>query len=556
MTTFERRQQLISILSKQPGLRVPELAEMLDVSQGTIRNDLTALETEGRLLRVHGGATINEDFQLRSPSFGVRSKKNSENKLLIARWAAELVEDGDSILLDASTTVYYLARFLQNHRKLRVITNGIEVARALAKNPTNTVMLLGGTLNPDGYSLSGSVAEQMLRDFYIQTAFVSCSGFTPEVGLTEVHLEEAQVKSKAIGAARQVVALVDSSKFGKVDLTSFARLDQITHLFTDQDLGEAWVERLRQTNLVFSICDKEGVATITPGDRAKRRYRIGFANQSDKLPFAAEVRKSIERAAQKAGNVDLVLADNQLNPETALKVAERFLTQNLDLVIEYQIDEQMGNRIMSLFQDAHIPVISIDIPMIGATYFGVDNYRAGLMAGESLGKWVRSHWDGAYDRLIILEEPRAGAVPATRIRSQLEGFQSIVGAVPEGKCIRLNSGNTREVSERAILTTLKHFPDQHKIAVISFNDDAAMGALEAARKLDREEDIAIVGQGAERRVRQELARQGSRIIGSTTYSPEGYGERIIPLALRLINCEPVPPAVYMEHRFIDAENPA
>jgi ribose transport system substrate-binding protein len=168
---------------------------------------------------------------------------------------------------------------------------------------------------------------------------------------------------------------------------------------------------------------------------------------------------------------------------------------------------------------------------------------------------VRSHWDGAFDRLIVLEEPRAGAVPATRIRSQLEGFISIVGAVPEGKCIRLNSGNTREVSERAILTSLKHFPDQHKIAVISFNDDAAIGALEAARKLDREEDIAIVGQGAERRVRQELTRQGSRIIGSTTYSPEGYGEHIIPLALRLINCEPVPPAVYMQHRFIDAENP-
>jgi DeoR/GlpR family transcriptional regulator of sugar metabolism/DNA-binding LacI/PurR family transcriptional regulator len=553
MTAFERRQQLIELLRKQPGLRVPELAMRLNVSEGTIRNDLNTLDDEGRVLRVHGGAALNEDIQMRSPSFGARSKKNAEAKLIIARWAAELVEDGDSILLDASTSVFYLARYLQNRRKLRVVTNGIEVARALAKNPTNTVILLGGALNPDGYSLSGSIAEQLIRDLYFQTAFVSCSGFTPEVGLTEVHLDEAQLKNKAISAAKQVIALVDSTKFGKVDLTAFARTEQISHLYTDQGLDEGWVEKLRQANLAFSLCSENGVAAVMPGDRQTRHYRIGFANQSERLPFAADVRKSIERAAQKAGNVDLVLADNQLKPETALKIAERFLGQRLDLVIEYQIDEQMGNRIMSLFQDAGTPVISVDIPMIGATYFGVDNYRAGLIAGVALGEWVRDHWNFEYDRVVILEEPRAGAVPAARMRSLMEGFQSIVGGVAEEKCERLNSGNTREISERGMLTVLKRFPEIHRLAVMCFNDDAAIGALDAARKLEREQDIVIVGQGADRRVRQELARPGSRIIGSTAFSPEAYGEKLIPLALRLLNCEPVPPAVYMEHTFITAE---
>ena len=556
MTAFERRQQLLEILRKQPGLRVPELARALEVSQGTIRNDLDALSDEGRLLRVHGGAALNEDIQLHSPSFGARSRRNAAAKMAIARWAAELIEDGDSIFLDASTTVYYLARFLQNRRKLRVVTNGIEVARVLAKNTTNTVLLLGGILNPDGYSLSGPVAEQLIRDLYIQTAFVSCSGFTPEAGLTEVHLDEGQLKSKAISAAKKVIALVDSSKIGKTDLTAYARTDQISHLYTDQELDGAWIERLRQAGLSFSICSDTSVSAVHPGDAGKHGYRIGFANLSEKLPFAVDVRKSIERAAQKAGDIDLVLADNQLNPETALKVAESFLSQHLNLVIEYQIDEQMGNRIMSLFRDAGIPVISVDIPMIGATYFGVDNYRSGHMAGVALGEWVRDHWDGQYDRVLILEEPRAGAVPATRIQSQLEGFTAVVGPIPESRALALNSGNTWEISERGVLATLKRLPGLHRLAVICFNDDAAIGALEAARKLNREQDIAIVGQGADRRVRIELERPGSRIIGSTAFSPEEYGQKLIALALSLLRHEQVPPAVYMEHTFIQAKSVA
>lgn len=553
MTAFERRQRLIELLRKQPGLRVPELAETLGVSQGTVRNDLNALDTQGQLTRVRGGAALSDDLQLRSVSFATRSRKNAAAKELIARRAAELVEDGDSILLDASTTVYYIARFLQNRRKLRVITNGIEVARALAHNPTNTVVLLGGVLNSDGSSISGPMSEQMLQSLYIQTAFVSCSGFTPETGLTEVHIAEAQLKTRAITSAKQVIALVDSSKFGKVDLTPFASNQNITHLFTDHHLSLEWIARLQQTSLAFTVCDENSVATFTPGSSHNKHYRIGFANLTEQMPFAVEVRRSLERAAKEAGNVDLVLADNQLSAEVALQVAERFLAQDLDLVIEYQIDEQMGNRIMSMFQDAGLPAIAVDIPMVGATYFGVDNYRAGHMAGVALGEWVRTHWDGQFNRLIILEEPRAGALPATRIQGQLDGFQSILGPVPAEARLALNSGNTRQISTDQMAAALRRLPAEHRLVVLSFNDDVAFGALDAARKLGREADLVIVGQGADRLVCEEMNRPESRIIGSTAFSPEKYGERLIPLALKILRGEPVPPAVYMEHTFITPE---
>jgi ribose transport system substrate-binding protein len=552
VTVFERRQRLLDILRKEPGLRVPEMADALRVSEGTIRNDLNALEADGLLERVHGGAVLAEDVPVRSLSFLSRLKQNADAKQAIARQAAKQVEDGDSILLDASTSVYFIARFLQSRRKLRVITNGIEIARQLAQNPTNTVILLGGVLNTDSTSITGLISEQMVQDLHVKTAFVSCSGITPEAGLTEVHIAEAQLKEKALAAAEKVIALVDSSKFGKVDLTCFARLNQIDHLFTDGRLSQDWIESLKQTCLSFTVCAEDSLVTYTPCQEQVSHYRIGFANLSEELPFAVDVRNGLEQAAREAGNVELILADNKLDPEAAVQVARQFLSQDLDLVIEYQIDEQTGNRIINLFQDAEIPVIAVDIPMVGATYFGVDNYRAGHMAGVALGKWLRQHWEGQFDHLVILDEPRAGALPAARIQGQLDGLQSILGPVPQGKQVVRHSGNTRETSLQVMKSVLAGLPKTSRTAVLSFNDDAAIGALEAASDLHLEEQIAIVGQGADRRVREELRRPGSRIIGSTAYSPEKYGEKLIPLALRILRGESVPPAVYVEHTFIKA----
>ena len=544
---------MLEILRTQPGVRVPDLAAILAVSHGTIRNDLEALADSGLLTRVHGGAVLKENLTFPSPSFSARARTNESAKQVIARWAAGLVEDGDSIFLDASTTVFYITHYLKDRRKLRVITNGIEAARALAANPSNTVILVGGVLNADGSSITGPLGEDLLQDLHIQKAFVSCSGFTPEAGLTEVHIYEAQLKVRAIASAETLVALVDSSKIGKVDLTPFARIDQVDYLFTDNNLSPAWVAQLKQSCRNFSVCATDIATVFSQDDQESAHYRIGFANLTEQQPFAVDVRRSLERAAKKAGNIDLVLADNQLDPLVAIQVAERFLKDELDLFIEYQIDDQVGNRIMSRFQAAGIPVISVDIPMVGATYFGVDNFRAGYLAGVAMGDWICNHWENQFDYVLILEEPRAGALPASRIAGQMDGVSSVVGEIAPEKQVRLNCANTSEISQAETLAALNRMPAAHRIAILSFNDDAAVGALQAARQLGREQDVVIVGQGADRRVREILHQPGSRLIGSTSFSPELYGEKLIELAQKILRGEPVPPAVYMVHTFVKAD---
>lgn len=260
MTAYERRQSILELLRKQPGLRVPDIAKSLEVSEGTVRNDLNALENEGSLVRVHGGAVLNQQTENFNAGFNIRHQEHAHEKETIAKKAAMLVADGDSLLLDASSSAFYLALQLGERQRLRVVTNGIDVARLLARNSSNTVILIGGVMNPDGSSVTGLLSERIIAEIHIQKAFVSCSGFSVESGMTEVHFEEAQLKRKTIESVKQIFALVDSSKMGREDLTSFARPTQITHLFTDAGLSAEWKTRLQKANIPFTVCEPEAIS--------------------------------------------------------------------------------------------------------------------------------------------------------------------------------------------------------------------------------------------------------------------------------------------------------
>jgi DeoR/GlpR family transcriptional regulator of sugar metabolism len=244
----------LNILREQPGIRVPDLATLLQVSEGTIRNDMKAMASSGQLTRVWGGGIPAEEERTVSPAYNARARMNQNAKQCIARMAAQLVSDGDSLLLDASTTIFHMASFLEDRRNLTIITNGIEVGRELARNTTNTVVLFGGILRPDGTAIIRPSNERQISDLHIKTAFMSSSGFSLHIGMTEVDLNEAQFKRSMIGLAGKLVALIDSSKFGKVDLTTFARIDQISHLFTDCSLSSEWVDKLAQSGTTFTVC--------------------------------------------------------------------------------------------------------------------------------------------------------------------------------------------------------------------------------------------------------------------------------------------------------------
>jgi len=140
------------------------------------------------------------------------------------------------------------------------------------------------------------------------------------------------------------------------------------------------------------------------------------------------------------------------------------------------------------------------------------------------------------------------------MQGQLDGLQKILGPLPAERIRSINCGNNCRMSEEQIYRLLQEMPSVHRIAVLCFNDEAALGAVRAARKLGREEDLVVVGQGADRQVRQEIRNPQSRIIGSTAYWPERYGPKLIEIAGKILAGQPVPPAIFNEHVFISRDN--
>jgi ribose transport system substrate-binding protein len=285
-----------------------------------------------------------------------------------------------------------------------------------------------------------------------------------------------------------------------------------------------------------------------------KRYKIGFANLTEELPFTVRVREGIEKAAKDAGNVDLVLANNDLDGVTALANADEFVREGVEGVIEFPVNEQFDTQIVDKLKAKNIPVMTIDVAVPGATLVGADNYRAGFMAGEGLGNYARQKWDGKVDALVMLELPESGAVPAERMRGQREGLESVVGKIEDAKVKHLDSKNTLDEARKQVTAALAELPDTHRIAVVAINDDTALGAIRAAEAAERTADIAVVSQGADEKARAEIRKAGTPLVGSTLYSPEKYGEKAIPGMVKLLRGEALPEKIFIEHVFVSKEN--
>ena len=211
-------------------VRVSELSGRFRVSEETVRRDLERLEQDGVVRRIYGGA-VRVSGRAMELSFQKRQTRNLEQKRRIAAVARDMIAEGESVVLDASTTVLELARSLPFMR-LTVLTNGVSAVIELASKGI-TVMSTGGTLRQSNLSFTGSVAERSLDGYYVDTAFLSCRGLTLEEGATDSSDVEVELKRRMLRSAKRSVLLVDSSKFGQIGFCTICRVNQIQTIVTD-----------------------------------------------------------------------------------------------------------------------------------------------------------------------------------------------------------------------------------------------------------------------------------------------------------------------------------
>ena len=283
-----------------------------------------------------------------------------------------------------------------------------------------------------------------------------------------------------------------------------------------------------------------------------RRLRFGFAAQSAEMPFSVAVAASITAAAAAAG-VELLLLDNRYDPDVAIKNAEEFVRQRVDLVLEFQVEEHVAPHVAHIFKKAEIPLVAIDVPHPNATYFGVDNFEVGYEAGVLLAKYATTHWRGKADWVVGIGFSEAGSFVQSRIAGAFEGIRARLDQIPSDRFLRLDGRGMRQPSFLAVSEFLRHRKGQ-RILVAASTDSSALGVLDAARQFGRERDFAIVGQDCIPEVLEEMRKESGAIIGSISHGAETYGPRLIQLGIALMRGNSVPPYNYVRHHVVTPES--
>jgi ribose transport system substrate-binding protein len=286
--------------------------------------------------------------------------------------------------------------------------------------------------------------------------------------------------------------------------------------------------------------------------RNQRSAKVGYAWPGEHYLFAQDVVESVQRAA-KAEGVDLVLADNRYNPKVALRNVDMLIREGIDLAMEFQADEQIAPIISAKYREAGIPLIAIEIPHPGATFYGANNYEAGLIGGRYIARWAKNHWRENVDEVILLELPRAGSLPAARVTGMLVGMREILRYLGNVPVVHLDGDGQFETSCEVIRKHLR-VNGSKRILIGAINDPSALGALSAFEEAGRLHHCAVVGQNASPEARMELRKKSTSLVGSVGYFPERFGDDLIPLALDILNRKHVPPAVFIKHHMIDASN--
>ncbi len=280
-----------------------------------------------------------------------------------------------------------------------------------------------------------------------------------------------------------------------------------------------------------------------------RAYRIGYAQLASDQPFSRKVTQGLMEAAAKL-RVELVVADNRDSPEEAVKSAAWLISQKVDFVIEYEFHYRVAPVLSNMFSKAGIPTLAIDIPQPCAVYFGANNYAVGKAGGDTLARFAQEKWRGRVDRILLLEIPEAGPVPHSRVIGTLDGVRSVLPKLSEKCVLHRNGKGTETGGYLATRRVLRSLARRERLLIAAANDNSARGAIHAVREAARERTTAIMAQGwgPDEALDQELHKPESPLIGAVAYFPEQYGARILPIVLQCLNSQPVPPAVYIEHK--------
>lgn len=248
MLAIERRRETMTILQHKKSVLVSELSKRFQVTEETIRRDLERLEKEGLIKRTYGGAVLNENISIELP-FDVREITNIEAKESIASKVAEFIEDGDTLMIDSSSTVLQLAKHIKKKENITVITNSVNMLLKLNNAENVRVICTGGDMRHSSVSFVGHLAEKAIKSYHVDKTIISCKAVHMDKGILESNDMEAYIKRAMVERAQKTYLLLDSTKFGKMSFVNITGFENIDGIFTDKKLPGKWEQFCRENNI-------------------------------------------------------------------------------------------------------------------------------------------------------------------------------------------------------------------------------------------------------------------------------------------------------------------
>ncbi len=253
MLAVTRKNKIKSILNEKKSVTVGELSKTFSVTEETIRRDLKVLEDEGFLTRTYGGAFIQSGVE-NLVDVEIREVAYTKSKTLIANECQKIIQNGDSIFLDASTTAYFISKAISNMR-LTVVTNSLLVINQLSACKSIRLVCIGGTLSRNNKAFQGYQTLQTLDSLYLDKTFMSCRSLSMENGITDSSEGTASIRKKLISRSNETYLIADYSKFDKTSFIHVCDFENLTAIVSDKELNTEWADFLKKKNTKYIYCN-------------------------------------------------------------------------------------------------------------------------------------------------------------------------------------------------------------------------------------------------------------------------------------------------------------
>jgi ribose transport system substrate-binding protein len=294
-------------------------------------------------------------------------------------------------------------------------------------------------------------------------------------------------------------------------------------------------------------------ANARPTAHAAKQITIGYMNEIDGVPFVQIVKNGVIAAAKKAG-VKLDVCNPNGDAQAAVNCAAQFKTEGVQGILNFQSDAAASPRICAA--GPKVPVIAYDIVQkpCQTMFYGANNSYAGMLAGKALGQFAKAKFGCKIDAFMIMDLPSVGIVNTLRVNGMLGGYKSVCGTPPN--ITYVNGGGATSTAIQPATDTLTRLTGDHKIMLVSLNDDMAIGAVKAAQASNRLGDLYVAGQGADPTSWPYMCGKEpfKNWEADTAYFPELYGARTVPLLIDLINGKKEPATVYTQHKAVTPAN--